>query len=151
MSERVVGKGARSPGCTDFICVPLFLGILALIVALFFVWVGNGAEGFPADRLHSVVYVNGTVSQVASASVLSAFYGMLFDYGLRNGMGGFEHDYLDYNYLSTPYLRATHGAASKWLAGIDAAALRRELPVHQPVSCRVPCLRTAPHLPPWTI
>ena len=81
----------------------------------------------------------------------AAFYGMLFDYGRRNGMGGFEHDYLDYNYLSTPYLRATHGAASKWLAGIDAAALRRELPVHQLVSCRVPCLRTAPHLPPWTI
>ena len=78
MGERVVGKGARSPGCNDFMCVPLFLGVLMLIVVLFFMWVGNGAEGFPADRLHSVVFVNGTASELASASVLSAFYGMLF-------------------------------------------------------------------------
>ena len=44
-------------------------------------------------------------------------------------MAGFEHDYLDYNYLSMPYLRKTHNAAHTWLAGIDGAALRRGLPV----------------------
>eukprot|EP01047_Picozoa_sp_COSAG01_P052475 COSAG01_NODE_5522_length_4206_cov_6.215973_5_plen_66_part_00 len=33
------------------------------------------------------------------------FYRMLFDYGLHNGMVGFEHDYLDYNFLAMPYLR----------------------------------------------
>ena len=59
----------------------------------------------------------------------AAFYGMLFDYGLRNGMGGFEHDYLDYNYLSMPYLRKNFGAAQKWFAAIDAAALQRGIPV----------------------
>ena len=59
----------------------------------------------------------------------AAFYSMLFDYGVANGMGGFEHDYLDYNYLSMPYLRKTAGAAHKWLAGIDAAAHQRKIPV----------------------
>ena len=54
---------------------------------------------------------------------------MLFDYGVSNGMSGFEHDYLDYNFLSMPYLRKTFGAAQKWLAAIDAAALARKLPV----------------------
>ena len=29
---------------------------------------------------------------------------MLFDYGVQNGMVGYENDYLDYNYLSIPYL-----------------------------------------------
>jgi hypothetical protein len=54
---------------------------------------------------------------------------MLFDYGIANGMSGFENDYLDYNYLAMPYLRKTHGAANKWLAGINKAALERNLPV----------------------
>lgn len=58
-----------------------------------------------------------------------AFYAMLFDYGIGNGMGGFEHDYLDYNYLAMPYLRKTHGAATEWLAGINAAAVERSVPV----------------------
>jgi hypothetical protein len=44
-------------------------------------------------------------------------------------MGGFEHDYLDYNFLSMPYLRRTHGAAHKWLTAIDAAAVERRVPV----------------------
>ena len=57
------------------------------------------------------------------------FYRMLFDYGIANGMSGFENDYLDYNYLAMPYLRKTHGAANKWLAGINKAALERNLPV----------------------
>merc|ERR1719178_449385 len=54
---------------------------------------------------------------------------MLFDYGVHNGMAAFEHDYLDYNFLSMPYLRRTWGAADKWLASIDTAALERGLPV----------------------
>lgn len=57
------------------------------------------------------------------------FYRMLFDYGMAQGMSGFEHDYLDYNFLSMPYLRKTYGAANKWLAGINKAALERNLPV----------------------
>ena len=36
---------------------------------------------------------------------------MLFDYGRRNGMGGFEQDYLDYNYLSFTHLRKTYAPA----------------------------------------
>ena len=54
---------------------------------------------------------------------------MLFDYGMANGMVGFEHDYLDYNFLSIPMLRRTYGAANKWLAGINTAALERKMPV----------------------
>lgn len=54
---------------------------------------------------------------------------MLFDYGINNGMSGFEHDYLDYNYLAMPYLRRTHGASTKWLSGINAAAMERSIPV----------------------
>ena len=34
------------------------------------------------------------------------FYRMLFDYGIENGMSGFEHDYLDYNFLAMPFLRS---------------------------------------------
>ena len=37
--------------------------------------------------------------------------------------------YLDYNYLSMPYLRKTYNAAHTWLAAINAAALHRQLPV----------------------
>ena len=59
----------------------------------------------------------------------ASFFDMLFSYGVDNGMAGFEHDYLDYNVLSVPYLRRTHGAAFKWLAGINEAALTRNLPV----------------------
>ena len=40
-----------------------------------------------------------------------AFYRELFDYGMKNGMAGFENDYLDYNYLSIPFLRRNYGAA----------------------------------------
>jgi hypothetical protein len=58
-----------------------------------------------------------------------AFYRMLFDKGTKNGMAGFENDYLDYNFLSFPYLRKTHGAANKWLAGMNTAALERGIPV----------------------
>lgn len=54
---------------------------------------------------------------------------MLFDVGIAQNMAGFENDYLDYNYLSIPYLRRTHGAANKWLAGMNTAALERSLPV----------------------
>jgi hypothetical protein len=57
------------------------------------------------------------------------FYRMLFEYGIENGMSSFENDYLDYNFLAMPYLRKTHGAANKWLAGINQAALERSLPV----------------------
>ena len=57
------------------------------------------------------------------------FYSMLFDYGVGNGMRGFEHDYLDYNFLSMPHLRRTFGAANAWLEGIDHAARQRGLPV----------------------
>ena len=58
-----------------------------------------------------------------------AFYREIFDYGLSVGMAGYENDYLDYNFLSIPYLRKTFGAANKWLAGINGAALERRLPV----------------------
>merc|ERR1712166_877750 len=51
------------------------------------------------------------------------FYRGLFEYGIQNGMAAFEHDYLDYNFLSMPYLRKTLGAAHKWLKGMDTAAL----------------------------
>lgn len=57
------------------------------------------------------------------------FYRMLFDYGAEHGMVGFENDYLDYNYLSMPFLRRNYGAANKWLAGINTAALERDIPV----------------------
>eukprot|EP01052_Picozoa_sp_SAG31_P027807 SAG31_NODE_2634_length_5342_cov_2.253099_3_plen_146_part_00 len=36
---------------------------------------------------------------------------------------------LDYNYLSIPYLRKTFGAANTWLAGMNAAAVERDIPV----------------------
>ena len=41
---------------------------------------------------------------------------MLFDYGVEQGMGGFEHDYLDYNYLSRSRTSAPRSAlrASGW-------------------------------------
>ena len=58
-----------------------------------------------------------------------AFYRMLFDYGLQNEMAGYENDYLDYNYLSMPYLRKNFGAANQWLSGMNQAALERQLPI----------------------
>jgi hypothetical protein len=44
-------------------------------------------------------------------------------------MAGFENDFMDANFLGIPYLRQNHGAAHKWLAGMDTAALERKLPV----------------------
>mmetsp|Transcript_86928 Transcript_86928/g.246464 ORF Transcript_86928/g.246464 Transcript_86928/m.246464 type:complete len:826 (+) Transcript_86928:58-2535(+) len=57
------------------------------------------------------------------------FYRMLFDYGVRNGMRAFEHDFLNYNFLATPLFRKQLGAADRWLQAIDAAALERGLSV----------------------
>lgn len=57
------------------------------------------------------------------------FYRYLFDYGIANGMAGYEQDYLDYNYLAMPYLRKNYGAADKWLGGMNLAALERDVPV----------------------
>lgn len=57
------------------------------------------------------------------------FYNMLFDYGLANGLAGFENDFLNYNLLSIPYFRTVFNASSRWLAGINAAASARKLPI----------------------
>jgi hypothetical protein len=58
-----------------------------------------------------------------------AFYRALFDYGIGQGMAGYENDYLDYNYLSIPYLRRTYGAANKWLSAMNTAAIERHMAV----------------------
>jgi hypothetical protein len=57
------------------------------------------------------------------------FYRMLFDLGIADGMGGFENDFMDANFLGIPYLRKHYNAANKWLAGMNTAALERKLPV----------------------
>ena len=56
-------------------------------------------------------------------------FGITWAIGARNGMGGFEQDYLDYNFLSFPYLRKTYNAANKWLAGMNTAAVEHGMSV----------------------
>ena len=69
MSERVVGKGARQPGrCNDFICVPLFLGVLLMVVVLFFTWVGNGASR--AERASAMSYAQRYLKRYGRPPVL---------------------------------------------------------------------------------
>ncbi|CAJ1359089.1 unnamed protein product [Effrenium voratum] len=57
------------------------------------------------------------------------FYQMLFDEGLRNAMGGFEQDFLNFNFLAVPLFRKSFGAASRWLGALHQAALERKVPV----------------------
>jgi len=78
-AERVVGPNARTPGCNDAICYLLFWAMAIMIVVFFFIWTGEGAEGFPSDSLEQLAFdANGTVSELGSASALSAFYALLF-------------------------------------------------------------------------
>lgn len=58
-----------------------------------------------------------------------AFYDMLFEYGVASGMQGFENDFLNYNLLSIPHFRTVYDASSKWLLGMNAAAVKRRLPL----------------------
>eukprot|EP00435_Cladocopium_sp_Y103_P075365 s16_g56.t2 len=58
-----------------------------------------------------------------------AFYRVLFDYGMANGMSGFEHDFLNFNFLAVPHFRQTFGASARWLQAMDQAATERALPV----------------------
>ena len=58
-----------------------------------------------------------------------AFYRELFDYGIANGMAGFENDFLNYNLLAVPHFRTSFNASTGWLAAMNAAALERRLPV----------------------
>ena len=58
-----------------------------------------------------------------------AFYRELFDYGIANGMAGFENDFLNYNLLAVPHFRTTYNASTAWLSAMNAAALERGLPV----------------------
>eukprot|EP00054_Salpingoeca_dolichothecata_P003175 m.25683 g.25683 ORF g.25683 m.25683 type:complete len:362 (-) comp13608_c0_seq1:56-1141(-) len=44
-------------------------------------------------------------------------------------MGGFEHDFLNYNTLSVPFFRQNFGAAEKWLRGMNQAALELGVPI----------------------
>lgn len=56
-----------------------------------------------------------------------AFYRMLFDYGMANGMSGFEHDFLNFNFLAVPHFRQNLGASAHWLQAMDQAATERAL------------------------
>jgi len=76
-SGRVVGPNARSPGCNDAFCYILFWLMAIMCVVFFFTWVGDGAEGFPSENI-GLIYTNGTATELGSASVLTAFYGLLF-------------------------------------------------------------------------
>eukprot|EP00438_Fugacium_kawagutii_P003001 Skav233480 [mRNA] locus=scaffold1310:56392:61546:+ [translate_table: standard] len=58
-----------------------------------------------------------------------AFYRMLFDYGIANGMRGFEHDFLNFNFLAVPHFRQNFGSSRRWLQAMDQAAFERALPV----------------------
>jgi len=57
------------------------------------------------------------------------FYQMLFDYGIQNGMKGYENDFLNFNLLSMPEFRTVFGASDAWLSSINTAAEEREIPV----------------------
>ena len=53
---------------------------------------------------------------------LSALHRELFDYGIANGMAGFENDFLNYNLLAVPHFRTSFNASTGWLAAMNAAA-----------------------------
>lgn len=58
-----------------------------------------------------------------------AFYRMLFDYGMKNGMTGFEHDFLNFNFLAVPNFRKAFDASRRWLQAMHQAALERVVPI----------------------
>ena len=57
------------------------------------------------------------------------FYDYLFEYGVANGMQGFENDFLNYNLLSVPLFRKVYDSSSKWLRGMNAAGLKHRVPI----------------------
>ena len=48
----------------------------------------------------------------------------LFDYGVKNGMRAFENDFANYNLLAMPLFRQEFNASTRWLGGMNAAAVR---------------------------
>lgn len=77
---RVVGKNAWGPGMADCPFALLFVLNVVFVVVFFFIWVGGGCEGWPESDDPSALagLSNETSAAVASASVLSAFYSLLF-------------------------------------------------------------------------
>ena len=67
-----------------------------------------------------------------------AFYGALFDEGIRQGMVSFEHDFVGQNSLDFGW-PSQLGAGSAWLQGLGRAASSRRVPVQL-------CLATASDL-----
>lgn len=82
--NRVVGKNAWTPqGCNDLIMSVLWIAHLIFIIVLFFIWVGDGAPGFPSGHIDNLIddtltTTNGTLTPIASATALTAFYSLLF-------------------------------------------------------------------------
>lgn len=62
------------------------------------------------------------------------FYRMVFDYGVSHGMRGFEHDFLNFNFLAVPHFRKHLGSSETWLAAIDTSARERGIPVQMCMS-----------------
>ena len=54
-SKKVVGPDAKQPGCNDILFVLLFLGNVALVVAFFAAWLGDGAQGFPVNSTRALI------------------------------------------------------------------------------------------------
>ena len=52
------------------------------------------------------------------------FYNYLFDYGVKNGMRAYENDFANYNLLAMPLFRQEFNASTRWLGGMNAAAVR---------------------------
>ena len=42
-------------------------------------------------------------------------------------MSGFEHDFLNFNFLAVPHFRQNFGASAHWLQAMDQAATERAL------------------------
>ena len=122
LPERTFPSGLRKLsadlGKPWLLYVPFWCPENVLVHTTDFRWINSSNPGHP-----ELVFSEPHPDDAAS------FYRYLFTYGTANGMGGFEQDYMDYNYLAMPHLRRTYGAAHKWLAGMDAAALEHGVPV----------------------
>ena len=88
-----VQKLSRAPASQAKVCSPLSLLYIPF-------WCVNNTF---ADQYRWIHSYNPSHPELVFAEPhpddAPAFYEMLFDYGAQNGMGGFEHDYLDYNYV----------------------------------------------------
>lgn len=104
------------------------LGAPLLLYAPFFCAKRTGGNVYTEFRM--VESIDGP-SQFAQPHPADAerFYSALFECGAANGMVGYENDFMNYNLLAVPHFRRVFNESTRWMAGVDAAAAVRGIPI----------------------